>query len=60
MKISEIIDGLEEVQNSSLRTDSDVTRVCELSVRLALHVQQLEVDMRKLEIQVIWGSQFNP
>lgn len=55
MTISEIIDGLEEIQNQKLEhtNEADIQRVCQLTVRLALHIQQLEVDMRRV---ISWGQ----
>jgi hypothetical protein len=52
MKISDIIDGLEEVQfqkGSIAHSQQDVERVCELSKQLALHVQQLEVEFKQMK-----------
>jgi hypothetical protein len=51
MTITEIIDGLEEIQNGeSIISDMDIPRVCELSKHLALHVQKLEIDMRNINV----------
>ena len=48
MTITEIIAGIEQVQYAPSRSQ-DVVEICRLSKWLALHVQQLELDMRKVK-----------
>jgi len=48
MKISEILEGLTTLQNRATMTHSDVRDICKLSKELAIHIQQLEIDMRKV------------
>lgn len=49
MTITEIIQGLEEEQKMATEQGAvlvtDVIEVCRLSVNLALHVQQLELEL---------------
>ena len=52
MTITEIIDGLEKVQRTqklsyplSTFVEDDITSLCTLAKALAIHVQQLEVDL---------------
>ena len=48
MTITEIIDGLEEIQHSKPQhiTEKDITRVCALTVELANHVYALQSSLR--------------
>jgi hypothetical protein len=56
MTVTEIIEGLEVQQKTSNASEeenfpvinADVYEVCRLSKHLALHVQQLEIDMEKM------------
>jgi hypothetical protein len=48
MTISDIIDGLEEIQNDKhIISDKDVPRLCELTIELAKHVHKLEDDIER-------------
>lgn len=44
MTISDIIDGLEEVQYGEALDEVDMRRLCDLTKQLATHVQKLEID----------------
>lgn len=51
MQISDIIDGLEEIQNQKLEhtNEQDVQRVCALSIELAKHIERLDGEVRNIQ-----------
>jgi len=51
MKISEIIQQLTDVVEHPQHFAARIDAVCKLSIQLAVHVQQLELDMQRLKLQ---------